>query len=262
MKKGTIDKKIDKKRKLKADKSKKKEVKKNLRAFRKFYEFFLSPGTMKIYLDILSEILEDYILIKSKSKYNQVKAVLKKAKDINIEISFVLPDWNKKEDSQKQIIDKYIDSDLLNEILKASPLTKQGKEIRLAIRISYYSGLRLEETLTLTQEKIKENRLNIIGKGSKQRFCYLPKSEMNLLDGFSKFKIDKNYVKTNMSRISKKLKKTFSFHSLRHSFAINLIKQGGSVALLQKLLGHSNLSTTSIYLRYFEDTEQLEKLGF
>ena len=262
MKNSKIDKKIDKKKKLKDKKNKAKEVKRNMKKFKDFYLNFLSINSMKIYLKVLKEILEDRVKITSKSKYNQVKAVLKKAKDINITINFLLPDWHKKEDLNKEIIDKYITEDLLSKILKASPLTSQGKELRLAIRISYLSGLRLEETLTLKVDQIKENKLNITGKGSKQRFAYIPKDQINILEGFSKFKINLGYVKTNMNRISKKVKKNFSFHSLRHSYAINLIKAGGSVALLQKLLGHSNLATTSIYLRYFEDTEQLEKLGF
>ena len=69
---------------------------------------------------------------------------------------------HKKEDLNKEIIDKYITEDLLSKILKASPLTSQGKELRLAIRISYLSGLRLEETLTLKVDQIKETGAKLV----------------------------------------------------------------------------------------------------
>ncbi|MCW5548887.1 MAG: integron integrase [Opitutaceae bacterium] len=44
------------------------------------------------------------------------------------------------------------------------------------------------------------------------------------------------------------LGKRVTMHVLRHSFATHFLEQGGSVNVLQKLLGHSHLETTSIYL--------------
>ena len=56
--------------------------------------------------------------------------------------------------------------------------------------------------------------------------------------------------------------KHITAHSLRHSFASNLIRQGVSIALVQKLLGHADLRVTSIYIHHkLEDLEKaVEKL--
>jgi site-specific recombinase XerD len=39
-------------------------------------------------------------------------------------------------------------------------------------------------------------------------------------------------------------------HTLRHSHAIHLVREGADIRRVQLLLGHSNLNTTSTYLRF------------
>ena len=68
--------------------------------------------------------------------------------------------------------------------------------------------------------------------------------------GWAYYLID-NFVKAEqfLKRAVKKSKvtKSVTLHTLRHSFATQLLEDGIGIAHIQKLLGHSNMSTTLIY---------------
>ncbi len=50
-------------------------------------------------------------------------------------------------------------------------------------------------------------------------------------------------------------------HTLRHTFATNLLRRTGNIRLAQKALGHSDLSTTIIYTRILDDELEAAKQG-
>jgi len=137
---------------------------------------------------------------------------------------------------------------------------------KLVIKFLYSSGLRLSELLNLKRNDIDFDRNLIqvrLGKGKKDRITVLsPSLKNDLLKYYSKgiFKTDyvfegrrgkysKKSVQKILERIGNKLKIKIHPHMLRHSFATHLLEQGTDIRYIQKLLGHSNLSTTEIYTK-------------
>lgn len=134
----------------------------------------------------------------------------------------------------------------------------------LIIKILYSSGLRLSELLNLKRDDIDFDR-NLIcvkqGKGKKDRMTILSDSlKIDLLKYYSGMKFKTDYVfegrsgkysKKSVQKIldmaGKKIKTNVHPHMLRHSFATHLLEHGIDIRHIQKLLGHSDISTTQIY---------------
>lgn len=133
---------------------------------------------------------------------------------------------------------------------------------------AYSSGLRISEVRMLKPSDIDSDRMQIrvrSGKGKKDRFTILSgktlkelrlyyqrfRPKIYLFEGYtcgqaiSHRTIQK--VFTN-AVIKAGITKAVSFHSLRHSFATHLLEQGTNLRLIQQLLGHNSLRTTSVYL--------------
>lgn len=135
------------------------------------------------------------------------------------------------------------------------------------LTLAYSAGLRRSEVLDLRIQDIDSARMQVLvrsGKGKKDRYTILSKSALKVLrdyynayrpgywlfEGFSR----KRYSGTSLANILKKagtkagIKKHIYFHCLRHSFATHLLEQDVSIQIIQRLLGHSNASTTCVYL--------------
>jgi len=73
-----------------------------------------------------------------------------------------------------------------------------------------------------------------------------------------------DYFSRRFKRVCRKaeLDKSIHFHSLRHSFASNLVQKGVSLYTVKELLGHASISTTEIYSHLNMDSlrEAVEKL--
>lgn len=150
----------------------------------------------------------------------------------------------------------------------------------------YSLGLRIEEALNLQVGDIDGQRMMVHvhrGKGAKDRYVLLPTATLHRLRDY--WKTHRNPVwlfpatgrkpkdkqraataTTAMSvtavqraikQIAEQLKfgKKVSTHTLRHCYATHLLERGASLKAIQKLLGHSSLQTTLVYLHLTETAE-------
>jgi integrase len=233
--------------------------------FQDYYRLSMSAKTLKEYSAIIKLIEEGRLQIKSKSRYLQTLAAIKKARGAGIEIDYK-PEWHKREKRRvKTVQDKLITQEQLKQILDHTPETSKGKELRFAIELSFYSGLRLSEVLNLKKSDIKYNesiKLSVKGKGT-GRIAFLPLNFKEKMAKFEGFTITLPYVEQAFTRIVDKLKIKTTFHGLRHSFATRMLERGVSITKVQKLLGHADITTTAIYLHCTEDVdENMRVLGY
>mgnify|MGYP000001581330 FL=1 len=164
------------------------------------------------------------------------------------------------------------------EALLAAPdtATALGLRDRTMLELMYASGLRVSELVTLTTLNLSLNEgiLRVLGKGRKERLVpfgevarqwllrYLAEARPSLL---AQRQSEDLFVTasgphpgTGMSRVmfwmlvrryavQAGITAPLSPHTLRHAFATHLLNHGADLRAVQMLLGHADISTTTIY---------------
>ncbi|OOP67717.1 tyrosine-type recombinase/integrase [Heyndrickxia oleronia] len=142
--------------------------------------------------------------------------------------------------------------------------------IKIIVQFLFFTGLRITECLTLTLDDVDlVSRMIHVkhGKGDKERKVPLSGKLVPLLIDYKENirpfvdsdrffalaktgKVSDVYVNRILHETTEKLgwEKVVTCHVLRHSFASNLVKNNVHVVHIQKLLGHSDLKTTSRYV--------------
>ncbi len=160
------------------------------------------------------------------------------------------------------------------ESLLAAPETDTplGLRDRTMLELMYASGLRVSELVTLktVHLSLDEGALRVTGKGDKERLVlfgeeahawlrrYLAESRRELLKGRGSDALFITVRGAAMSRLMFwKLVKRYALragiqvpmspHTLRHAFATHLLNHGADLRAVQMLLGHADISTTTIY---------------
>jgi len=128
------------------------------------------------------------------------------------------------------------------------------------------TGTRISEALSLNVEDIdfRTGSCQVLGKGRKKRTIYIPSKALKLLRRYMEtFNLTQGPLFLNMQgqaltdrgaryilhKISTKygLRDLVHPHTLRHTFATNLLEEGANLREIQELLGHSSLRSTQIY---------------
>lgn len=163
-------------------------------------------------------------------------------------------------------------------MLAAVPLddTEQLTRDRAILELLFCSGLRVSELVNLDRGHIntKRREFTVRGKGQKDRPVFISKRAADMVDYYLSKRLDnlpplflnysKNSVVSNtgdyrrltarsIQRMIEKyaklagITKHVSPHTMRHSFATDLLMNGADIRSVQSMLGHSNISTTQVY---------------
>jgi integrase/recombinase XerD len=180
-----------------------------------------------------------------------------------------------KEDPRKV---KVLFREELDRLLDAPDInTKIGKRDKAMLELFFSTGLRLAELRMLNVQDLNFDTLEISvrGKRGKIRVVFVSEKAAKCLKRYMEIRLDhltplfiRNFDKANkelppgenfrLSRISiynavKKYARSAGImsnpspHTLRHSFATDLLRNGADLRSVQEMLGHKDLSTTQIY---------------
>ena len=173
-----------------------------------------------------------------------------------------------------------LDYNEIEKILSAIDLSKpEGGRNRAMLEVLYSSGLRVSELVELKIANVyfDVGFLRVVGKGNKERLVPIGREALKYLKIYLEeirvhVPIKKDFeshvflnrggkkitrvmifliIKALAAKIG--LKKSFSPHTFRHSFATHLIEGGADLRAVQEMLGHESITTTEIYTHLDRD---------
>lgn len=177
--------------------------------------------------------------------------------------------------TRKQVT--FLHYDEVSRMLDAIPLDDEvGLRDRAIVELLFSSGLRVSELVNLNRDHVNTKRREFMvrGKGQKDRPVFIGESAAMRVDDYVKSRLDNlpplflSYSRNNtvsnsgdyrrltarsIQRLITKyarlagITKHVSPHTMRHSFATDLLMNGADLRSVQSMLGHSNISTTQVY---------------
>ncbi len=168
---------------------------------------------------------------------------------------------------------KDLDETEVSRLLDAPDIaTDIGLRDKAMLELLYATGLRVTElvSLELNDINLRQGIVRVMGKGSKERLVPMGEYALEYLiqylestrkDWLSGLKEEKVFVSQHRKGITRQsfwhrikhyvgevgIRKDISPHTLRHAFATHLLNHGADLRSVQMLLGHSSVSTTTIY---------------
>lgn len=167
-----------------------------------------------------------------------------------------------------------LSTDEIDQIQKSIDLSKpEGQRNKTIIEVLFSCGLRVSElvNLKLSNLYLEEGFVRVMGKGSKERlvpisskavremkYWFVGRNLMKIQQGEEDYvflnRRGKHLTRTMILIMLKRqavaagITKTISPHTLRHSFATELLKGGADLRAIQAMLGHESIGTTELYM--------------
>jgi integrase/recombinase XerD len=172
-------------------------------------------------------------------------------------------------------IPDYLEKEQIDEMLHAAKICSERDY--LLLRFMWRTGVRVSEVINVVPNDIeyKNSVVNIRkAKGGRQRRVLLDQETLKMLSDYvlalntpedrPVFAISRAQVFNLVKKYGTMIGVKIHPHTLRHSFAIHLVRSGMDLRRLQLLLGHSSLSITQVYLQFKDDDlrEAYEKVSF
>lgn len=239
-------------------------------------ENFLSENK-KTLLNANNDDIYDYLNsqdFKSKTYNRKVTSIKEFYKYLIAEKYNISVNINKIEHiKNEKVYPKIIKFEDISKMVSVQENTTLGMRNKVIIMFLYITGLRVSELCNLTYSDInfQEGYIRCIGKGNKEKIimvgellsinlsAYTNTTRKEILNGLeSKYVFVNsegdpltrqaifNIIKDAASKADIKLH--VSPHTLRHCFATHMLENGADVRTVQELLGHTDISTTQVYL--------------
>lgn len=174
---------------------------------------------------------------------------------------------------------KFLSAEQLERLLRAPNRSSQlGKRDRALLEFLFSTGLRVSELVSIdrNQLNLKTGELSVVGKGGKARLVFISDRAKETLkiylaargDAYKPLfirfrgpRVDPAEVNDDSFRLSVRsierlvgkyilragITVDATPHTLRHSFATDLLRGGADLREVQEMLGHANVATTQIY---------------
>jgi len=172
---------------------------------------------------------------------------------------------------------KVLDDEQLDRLLSAPEVSSiEGLRDKALLETLFSTGLRVSELAKLDRDQINldKGEFGIIGKGRKERVVFLSDAAKEWLGkyfshrkdmykpvfirysgkedpsrGGERMRLSVRSIERTLEKYVKKAKIPVKAtpHTLRHSFATDLLINGADIRSVQEMLGHANISTTQIY---------------
>jgi site-specific recombinase XerD len=179
-----------------------------------------------------------------------------------------------KEDTKNRVV-KFLNLSQLQALLDAPSIRNTtGLRDRAILEVLFSTGLRVAELAALNCNQLTpkttddEYELAVVGKGERPRTVYFSKrallwirrylatrkdNEKALFVSFRSSSNNKRLTTRSIERLVSRYSKMAGLpiittpHTIRHTFATDLLNQGVDLRIIQEFLGHKNIGTTQIY---------------